>query len=474
MTDCINLLHLEEHLNKSVKKLQKIKDIIESKNKQIDHLTLLLKTEKVKNNIFMKIIENHTNFKLDDIYQEKEDGLHIYKYDNASIPLILHDSTNEDTREYNISNKPKKTFRTFKTIDLVSEKPQEQEDQLKKVEEERKEILQTNSFDISIKETYKNIENIFSDISKNRIYKKNIISIKDYRIKLLGHLSLPDYIKLIQTHIQRLEHIFSEKQTHDYKKYISSSLSPLEQRLVYYEQYYNSSLEADDIQLFKASLQVNMNHPTRYVPFRFSELFTKLHNYSVAIFSISEILYRVLVNPLFNNVVYLPLEKSTKEDPYSFYSLESITDDGKRNWKLQCRLDEFSKIISQDIKSYCIDIFRKIYFDIFHNNIYRDNYSDSFPITSQDCAQLLENIIFLSKQKSLCIHLRNIIIEKCTLKPSTNDKFDFKADDKVIKRTFALDKDEPKEIEDSIKRLFDSIKSDQIEKIISNININSC
>jgi hypothetical protein len=160
------------------------------------------------------------------------------------------------------------------------------------------------------------------------------------------------------------------------------------------------------------------------------------------------------------------MEKSTQDDPYSFYILESINPAGKRFWKLECRLDEFSKSLSQNIKTFSIDLFRKIYFDIFHDNIYRSNYTQTTPITNEDSAQLLQNIIFVSKQKTFCNSIRELVVEKCTIKPTELDKFNLTSDDKSIKRSFSQENDDPKEIEHSIKRLFDNINSDDIQLII--------
>jgi hypothetical protein len=464
---------LEEDKNRYMKRVQKLKTELDSKNHTIEKLNIFLDMERFKNNLYKKIIENYTTIKLENIYQEKDNEIHIYNEEKGNIPVIIHEITGE-YKEYSISNKTKtkKCFRSVNNIELTDEKPKEQEEKLKKVEEEIEEIVKENKFDVSVKDISNNIEKMFDEVCSNRIIKKNLISIKDERVKLLGRLKLPEYIKLIETHITRLEDIFKNKKSHDHKKtttLISSSLSSLEQRLVFYGQYYNTYLEADDIQRFKAALQVTTEHPTRYIPFLFSELCNKLHNYSIAICSINELLTRVLVNPVkeFNNIVYLPVEKSSKEDPYSFYILENVLSDGKRNWKLECRLDEFSKSLSHDLKSYCIDLFRKIYFNIFNDNIFRENYTSKAPINEQDCIQILENIIILSNQKTFCNMLRKLIVENCTIKPSVLDKFNFTADDKIIKRTFAQEQDEPEEVESSIKRIFDCINKNDIQNVIS-------
>jgi hypothetical protein len=466
---------LEENLNQSLKRIQSLESTAYTRNKKLKEINLKLQLEKFKNNLLCNLLETHTTIKPQDIFKESENGLHLYNFENGNIPVFLHNySSQEDLPQpatFITTKKKGKSFRTINTVEIVDEKPQEQEEKLKIVQEKIEVIVQENSFDVPYKETKLAIETIFLEISKTRIIKKLLISLKDTRNKLLGRLKLPEYITLVQTHIQRLQHIFSLKKSIDHKKnidYITSSLSPLEQRLVFFGQYFNSPLDSDDIQRFQAALQVHMSHPKRYIPFLFSDIYNKIYNYTVAVSSMSNILNNAIVNPTsFNNIVYLPMEKSTQEDPYSFYTLESINPAGKRFWKLECRLDEFSKSLSQNIKTYCIDLFRKIYFDTFHDNLYRPNYPDTCPCTSEDCAQLLQNIIFVSRQKSLCNSLRELIVENCTIKPTELDKFNLTSDDKSIKRSFTLENDDPQEIELSIKRLFDNIDKNNIEHIIT-------
>jgi hypothetical protein len=291
---------------------------------------------------------------------------------------------------------------------------------------------------------------------------------KDYRHKLLGKLDLNDYIKLVKSHVSRLETIFTKKK-YDQKKIVSTiilSLSSLDQRLLSYGQYYNSELEPDDIQRMKVCLKVNMEYPKRYVPFVPIELCPKIYNYSLCICTIRETMKRILVNPFgFPNLVYLQLEKSTPEDPYSFYSLEKIDAEGKRYWKMECRLEEFSRFISEQIRNYCITLFRKIYYDIFSDNIYREDYMQKAPAAQQDCEQLLVNILGLSKAKSFCNVLRSLVAKYSTIQPSKIDKFNFMRDDPISKRSFAQEEDENKELTGIVQRLFDEISVENAEKI---------
>ena len=82
----------------------------------------------------------------------------------------------------------------------------------------------------------------------------------------------------------------------------------------------------------------------------------------------------------FSNVIYVALPKSTKEDPYSFYRLDNVNSNNKRQWKLDWRLEDISLSLSSSLLNFMIVTFRKIYKDVFLDNDYRDNYI--FPFTN--------------------------------------------------------------------------------------------
>jgi hypothetical protein len=473
------VIFLEEENKSLLKKIQDLENVIQKRDDALYKLKLALQIERFKTHLFSQIISTNTEIKLGDIYKEEEDNIVLTNFPNGNIPVIVKDyleeNKQENKQEYNITvkkkttqNLPGKNFRTVKNqVELTEEKPEEQEQKIRETEEAFEEIVQENNMDVSYKETTDSIEILFEDVVKNRIYKKFLINMKELRNKLLGKLNLNEYTNLIKTHVSRLEDIFTKKK-YDMKKISSTvllSLSALDQRLIYYNSYYNSELEPDDIQRLKICMKVNSDHPTRYVPFSISDSVQKICNYSLCIYTLKDILKRVIVNPFgFSNVVYLQLEKSSSEDPYSFYILEKIETDGKRCWKMECRLDDFSKQLSEQIKNYSISMFRKIYFDMFNDNIYREDYTTKSPAAHQDCEQLLLNILTLSRPKTFCDTIRKIILKYSTIPPTKIDKFNFTRDDPIAKRNFFQEKDDNKELTAIIQRLFDNISPEIAEK----------
>jgi len=389
----------------------------------------------------------------------------------SALEQIVKESPPPSKPKVKVKKSPsnKKIYRSVRNrVELSEEKPEQIEEKIRVAEGNINALAQ--NFDVSVKGTTDEIEKQFAILLQSRTYKKSLFAIKECRGKLLGKLNLPAYIKMIERHISRLENTFTKKK-HEKKKMlsnISQALSPLDQRLVFYGNYYDTTLEADHIQQLKLSLKVNMSYscPKRYVPFNHTDLYDKLYNYSMAICPIKETLARALVNPFgFSNVVYLDLGKSTETDPYSFYSLEKIESDGRRCWKMECRLDDFSRNLATHMKTYCVELFRKIYSDVFHDNYYREDYHNKAPICHQDCEQLLMNILLLSKTKTFCELLQGLIIKNCTMHPTELDKFNLTGDDKLHKRQFAQEKDSEDDMTTTIKRLFDELSDDDAKQI---------
>jgi len=445
---------LEEALSKSVANYNKCK--------------MQLRMEKIKSNLFANIIDTHTQLKVEDLYKETEDGVSIYNYEGGNVPLIVHDILGEP-KKYIVTVRKKtvesgKVFRSAKNkVEIMDENPVEQEEKIKKIDDDIEEIKNEN-FDVSISDTHTEIETIFVDVKKNRVYKKSLGELKNLRSKLLGKLNLTDYIKLIQTHVKRLEKVFGDK-GYDKKKqisFITLALSPLEHRLVFYGQYYDKYLETDELQKLRLSLKVNANYPKRYIPYNHTEIIPKLYNYTLTLFPLNFVLKNVFNNRYgFPNVVYLDLDNNN--DPFSFYTLDKIETNGKRHWKMECRLDDFSQHIAIHLTTYCVTLFRQIYHDAFHDNVYRDDYQNACFImhNDQDCEQLIANIILLSQPKLFCQTLQEIISSFCVISPTSLDSFNFTADDRSHKKQFSSKNDKDEDITCAIKRVFDEISNEK-------------
>ena len=164
----------------------------------------------------------------------------------------------------------------------------------------------------------------------------------------------------------------------------------------------------------------------------------------------------------FHNIIYVKIKNSSEEDPYSFYILEDINTVKKvekRYWKMDCRLEEFTNSFVYNIKSYLVEMFRKLYYNIFNDNEFRKDYRELNCITEYNCEQLLQSIHLLSKPREFNILLRDIIKTHCAYNPTTNDRFNLHGDDIVQKKKFSKVKVDEEIMIETVKILFDNITS---------------
>lgn len=457
------------------KKYQELdKDLLE-KNMYILELENRLKIEMFKTNLFSKLISTYTELDLDKLYVEDEKGIHINLSENTDISVYVHDSLDKCT-EYKLgkdTQKPKQKRQTFRNprniVELVEENPEEKQDRVLRIQKEREKIIQEN-FDVPCKETIQALEAKISEFShKHVITGKTLRNIMKVRCKLIGKMPLPQYIKLLHSHIEQLRIILKRKKKNEKETLtkIEKMLTPLDQRLINFHRYFNTTLDTDHIHDLNLSLDVNMKYPNEFEPFNIEKIFESLHNYGMALSPLKKILGRVFSNPKgYNNLIYLDLPKSLKDDPFSFYRLEH-TEKQMRKWKLEIRLYDLSVQIAQNIRGYCISLFRKIYNDVFSDNIYRPDYTNKAPIFSEDCEQILQNMMLASQQKSFCNFFREIIVEKCTMKMTKNDKCNFTADDRLQKKTFDQEKNDPEDMVRTTRQLFDEISTEDIDDFIT-------
>lgn len=305
------------------------------------------------------------------------------------------------------------------------------------------------------------IKNTISDLfislfAKNgKVNMKTVSSILSSRMKLMSVLTIEDYISYTEGCQIKLEKLLTEK---EYKgnrltTILNKCLSALELRLLNNKCALQSRLELDEVENFRLTIKRSLKFNELEV-FDYSKIVKKLLNYSLAIFDIQDLFRYSLTN---FNLVYIPIEKSSDDDPYSFYYLESLGKDG-RKWKMDCRLEELSQSILNNLKPFMISIFRRIYISIYHDNIYRTNLNENdIPMYKQDCSQLLKNIFQIHSIKQLSNNLRQLVKEEATYKPTLKDKFNLVKDDTLQKKRLQKNSD----IVDTIKLLFDNITSEE-------------
>ncbi len=135
---------------------------------------------------------------------------------------------------------------------------------------------------------------------------------------------------------------------------------------------------------------------------------------------------------------------------------------------------EFSDTLLVQLTTYCVTLFRRIYFDVFHDYEYREDFSDKAALFRDDGVQLLDTIIFLTQKSQVVDLLRDIVKKSNTveinLEEPSNDALDLTGDDKVMKHTYKSLKIQDTETKRRVfSELFENITEEQINSLTSRL-----
>jgi hypothetical protein len=407
-----------------------INDNIDKENyvkltKEKDNLLKLLSIERTKCSLLSHIIEKNTNINISDYITTENDVVNFFNQSSLNIKV------NNDLTVTNKNNDKKQKYRHITCLPMEPEKSIEIPPKIDNPDD--------NPDDNIIQETEKYIDSQYEKLKDNRNYTKILDDIKNKRKTLLDHYNLNKYIEIVQEHINKVKNILESKKYNNKKieAIILKSLLSIEARITLYFNYFNTFIDMEEIEKFKKLLDNTITNVFEFVSYNESSICNYICNYGLSLLPIFSIIKMIFCkNRKFSNVIYVSLPKSTKEDPYSFYRLDKVNSNSKRQWKLDWRLEDLSLSLSNSLLNFMIVTFRKIYKDVFLDNDYRENYISHLQITECDLEQLLQNIITVSNQKQFCINLQKIIIENCTYNQTENDKFNLIGDDTLQRKKF--------------------------------------
>ena len=300
------------------------------------------------------------------------------------------------------------------------------------------------------------------------MYTKLLHNLKKERGKLLKLTGIETYKSVLEEHIASVMKIFKDKQQTDKNilRNTMTSLSPFDSRLVEYPGFTDTLLGIDCRERLKDTIKCNQNFTKKLSPYSFEKTTKPLTTYAVAVFPLDILLKWCLINPIGqSNIIYV---HRPSQDPYSFYTLTSIKN-GKKYWTMNCRLENLSNDIISSTRPYLIHTFRKLYYMVFKDNIYRANYNDLSNFAGEDCEQLARNIIFASKPKNVCHKLREIIIDSSIYKHTDNDIFSLLGDDPLQRKRFNLP--ETVDIQGIVSSMFDDISVEDATNFYESRNV---
>ena len=305
-------------------------------------------------------------------------------------------------------------------------------------------------------------DSIFEKLKMTRNnYPKLLEDLRNKRMMVFGTMSLSGYIGLITQHVTTIKEIFTAKNYIEKKinLLLGKSLTSLEARLIDYPVHHDQHLDVDEMQTLLLVLKHDINYAKFFDPHTDNSLCKRFTNYGIAVFPVTKLLDIYLFNHYeFMNIIYLPIVKSNIEDPFSFYTLDKL-EHGKRNWKMDCRLEDMCTVLSSTILTYMISIFRKLYKLVFNDNDFRADYRTRCPLTEGDCEQLVQNIFLVSKTQEFHNIIRKKIVEKATYQPTDKDKFNLNSDDALQRKRHS---EKEKDNSDIVKQLFDTITIEEI------------
>ena len=438
LANCV--YNLEETNFKLQDKLEKLQNQLAKLVEIVGELKGQLKAEKLKSHLFSQLLKSHTTLKVEDLIEEKGGELHVHNYPDGKIPLIVHDylKGKHKTRQYVLS--PPKESKEDKETTPPPQVPTVPP-QVPTVCKEQ-------------------VDDYFTELETTRNYTKGLKGLQQYRRTLLEKSNIQVYTGMAEVHKSRLLDIFKKKyEDKKVETLLCKAFSPLEQRLLRLGKYYNTALEPDEIEMCKKTMVANISTELGvFTPLEFSEQF---YHYGLAMFPLEELLGIYLQA---RNLIYLPLSKNEPDDPFSFYVLTKVE---PRKWKLEIRLDELSKMVGQNLIQYGIDLFKQMYLDMFHDNIYRADYSTTSQWAQQDGEQLMLNLLLLAQPKKWCKTLQEAVKQVTTYStPKDEEKFNFKVDERLNKTQFHKEQDTMEHVVEVVQRLFDGITMEDAQTFV--------
>lgn len=416
--------------------------------KENEMLKLELYRYSFVNSILTKLVEKTQKIKIGNLIKTKKGVIDVYNLPNIEIRLHENNGDSGDKKK----GTPEKRERFIKISSL-------------KLEETKKSPERTSpSPENKIKNLRKNISSLFEELKSSKNVKK-AEEIRKMREKIMVNLDIKDYIDMIKDHYETIKKVFGEKKS---KVNIHSFFSPIEHRLAFLPEYTNIELDSEEVVKFVSYLSTPRVEDL--MAFSKQVLYNKCATYGLALTSIEEIINKNVFTSGVNNLIYLPLQRSKREDPYSFYRLTKIEKNGEKHWEIDIRLYETSRELSESLIEYCISLYRKIYYDVFEDNKYRSDFDECSKIGGE-CMQLFSNIIVLANRTKFLKLFQASTIAHSTYNDTDKDKVRSSADDKLTKRKIENYTNEKAktDILEKLCRLFDDPDRERISRKIKQL-----
>lgn len=316
----------------------------------------------------------------------------------------------------------------------------------KKSEAKSKSITKTH---IDVDKKYDELITEFEQAQTTRKQNTILSTIKKKHNNLIKTTPLNEYTQLLIDHITFLRKKFESIDSKKIDAYITKTLSAIDYRLLFYTGFEKQTFDGDDIELLTCNLEYTSINNGLYFDER--HLLDYLQNYNIVAFSLEKILTTYFIQNK-DKICCL-------DNDFAFYTLKN-----KNSWCIDHRLETLTLFLFNNLQTYCLDLFRKIYKKCFGTNNYVNNFCDKYPIMDIDIQNLLKNYFITANCTKLNILIRKIVKENCKYVENPLDKFDTKKD-----KITDINKDGDDE-QTYVHALFDKIDDEKIKYILNKYN----
>ena len=281
------------------------------------------------------------------------------------------------------------------------------------------------------------IDKLFEELVTSRTYTNIISVVKNKRTFHLAAMDMKEYTAQLKFDVERIKHIFTQKEF-DPKKIstiISKVLTPLDYRLLFYEGFEKLHIEPDHIDKLRVTLYNCAPKRSELKCFDDAHFILYFMSYNCIFFDIRTMLETYInskIQSRFKNIIYID---SPSEDPlgFAYYLLTRIEGSGNnyvKYWTLDRRLETLTRDMSQNLKQYMVQMFRKIYKSCYGHNKFVEDFRVKCPALEIDGVLLLTNLFLVVDESCINKMLREIVRNNATHLATTADKFDKISDDR--------------------------------------------
>lgn len=375
-----------------------------------------------------------------------------------------HDKDNKDNKDTPEENKDNKDNKDKEESVLVlhDRESKRQEDKLKNRIEKTK-IFEEYKKEYSTKQT--NLLNKLRESKERNNVEKEFIELTKLRKEYFGLITYNNFVTFLNKEYHDVIKMCSDKnflsKTTD--SIINTCYTQIERKIIYKDKSSNKEvLDNKTLEFYRNNL-FYVNEKLSY--YLRENIIVQFFTYDICLQSFEQI-FKTVVNLNKNLIVYIPHKKSNKNDPYTFYTRtknENKNDksiETKRNWVLDGRLEYFTTCVRDELSSYCIIMFRNIYFSIYNDNDFRKDFLKKEYNGTQELKQLLQNFKLISNFYNLNKTLKNIIMKESTIEINENDRVNLQSDCPIQKEKFSTMNEGmyKNDVFENVRELFENFK----------------